>query len=109
MREVIQKVLAEEAEAKGILASAHVKADGIIKAAAEQATDLVARAQKEASAEARMKVAVAIQSAEKERTSRLSQALAEIRQQVQLEPAVTGTIVNAVVRCVAGQCTLKRE
>ena len=103
MREVIQKVMAGEAEAKRILESANAEADGILKEAGQQVRDIAARARTEAAQRATIEVEAALKAAEQEKQVLLARAVAKNRVQVQLDPATLEKIVNAVVCCVSGQ------
>ena len=109
MREVIQKVMAGEAEAKRILESANAEADGILKEAGQQVRDIAARARTEAAQRATMEVEAALKAAEQEKQVLLARAVAKNRVQVQLDPITLEKIVNAVVCCVSGQRIPGRE
>ena len=109
MREVIQKVMAGEAEAKRILESANAEADGILKEAGQQVRDIAARARTEAAQRATIEVEAALKAAEQEKQVLLARAVAKNRVQVQLDPITLEKIVNAVVCCVSGQRIPGRE
>jgi vacuolar-type H+-ATPase subunit H len=109
MREVIQKVMAGEAEAKRIVESANAEADHILREAGQQARDIVARAHTEGVERARTEVEAALKTAEQEKRVLLARAVAKNRVQVQLDPATLEKIVNAVVCCVSGQRIPGRE
>jgi len=103
MRNVIQKVLETEAEAKHIVEAANAEADDILSKARKQTQELLAQANREARAEADRMVEAAVKEAEREKQERLARAAAEIKTQIRLDEAVTRRAVEGVVRCVCGQ------
>jgi len=103
MRDVIQKVIATEAEAKHIVAAARTEAERLASEAQKQSQDLVARARQEARGEAERMVEAARNEAEHEKQERLTRAAVEIETHVRLEEPVKRRAVEAAVRCVCGQ------
>jgi vacuolar-type H+-ATPase subunit H len=103
MRNVIQKVLETEAEAKRLVEAAKAEAEDILSKARKQAQELLAQARREARAEAERMVEAAVKEAERERQERLARAAAEIKTQVRLDEPVTRRAVEGVVLCVCGQ------
>jgi vacuolar-type H+-ATPase subunit H len=109
MHEVIQKIIAAEAVAKGILETANAEAESILTVASQQAGDLAAGTGKEAVVEGRRMADTAIRAAEEEKQRLLQRALAEIKKQVRLDPETAGKVVDAVVRCVSKQDTIENK
>jgi vacuolar-type H+-ATPase subunit H len=103
VRDVIQKVIATEAEAKRIVEAAKAVADSISSDAQKQAQELVARARQEARAEADGIVTVAVREAGQEKHERLARAIAEIESQVRLDETTRQRAVAGAIRCVCGQ------
>lgn len=103
MHDVIQKVLASEAEAKGMIEAAKADAERILSAAQKQAHDLIARTRQEARVEAEGLVETAVHAAEQEKQQRLAGIAAEIESQVRLEETAREHAVAEVIRCVCGQ------
>jgi vacuolar-type H+-ATPase subunit H len=102
MREVIQKVIQAEGEAKRLRQEAQAEADRIMTEAQKQAHDLVVRCRQEVRVEAERIMAAAIQEAEREKKESLDRAAAEIEAQVRLDEATKQRAVEAVVRFVCG-------
>ena len=103
MRDVIQKIIATESEAKLTVEAARAEADRILSDAQKKGHDVVERARQEALSEAGKIVEAAVEAAELEKQRRLTDAAAEIENQVQLEPARRKLAVEGVVRCVCKQ------
>jgi vacuolar-type H+-ATPase subunit H len=102
MHEVIQNVLATEAEARGMVAAARAEAERILAEAQQQSRDVVARARQDARAEAARILEAAANEAEGERQNRLKLAAAAIKAEVRLEEDVRQRLATAAVRCVCG-------
>jgi vacuolar-type H+-ATPase subunit H len=102
MREVIQKVLEAENEAKRIVERANAERDQILSDAQKQAKELKARIRKETQVQAERLVHMAVQEAEKKKQALLVQLAAEIETQFQLDEATVQRVVPASVRCVCG-------
>jgi vacuolar-type H+-ATPase subunit H len=102
MRDIIQKVIAAEAEAKHILEKAREESDGILTHAQRQAQELTDRVRREARLEGEQMLAAAAQEAEREKQECLARGAAEIVTQVRLEEALMQRAVRAVVRSVCG-------
>ena len=100
MRDVIQKVIAAEGEAKLIVKAARKEGDCILTDARTQAQDLVDQARKEARLEAERMLEAAEQEANQEKQERLTRAAAEIQTQIRLEEPIMQRAVGIVVRCV---------
>lgn len=102
MRDVIKNVIAAEAEARELVATAQTKAGRITSDAQKRSQDVVARAHLEARAGAEQILEAALKEAGREKQERLVQAAAEIETQVRLEEAVWQRAVAGAVRCVCG-------
>jgi ATP synthase H subunit len=102
MRDVIQKVIAAEGEAKLIVKAAWKESDCILTDARTQAQELVEQARKEARLEAERMLEAAEQEANQEKQERLTRAAAEIQTQIRLEEPIMQRAVGIVVRCVCG-------
>lgn len=100
MRNVIQKVLETEREAKRLVETAKADAENVLSKARQQAREMLAQAQQNAHAEAQRMVEVAIEAAEREKQESLARATAEIKTEVHLDKAVLQRAVEGVVRCV---------
>lgn len=103
MRDVIQRVIAAEAEAKRIIEAAKTEADRISSDAQKKGQHLVAQARQEARAEAERMLEAAIHGAEREKQERLACIAAEIETQVCLGETIRQRAVAGAVRCVCGQ------
>ena len=102
MREVIQKVLEAEGEAKRLVTAAHAEAEAILSKAQKQSQELLGRVQQEARAEAERIVEAGTLEAEQEKKQRLEGAGAEIETQVRLEGTIQQRAMESVIRCVCG-------
>ncbi len=102
MREVIQKVLEAEAEAKRLVEAAKAEADRLVSQAQQESQEFVARAREEARAEAGRLLDAATRQAEQEKRERLDRAAADIETQIQLDEETRQRAVEAALRCVCG-------
>ena len=100
MHEVIQQLIAVEAEAKQIVQTAQSAADRILADAQRQAQELVARGREETRVAAEQIVATAIGEADRIKHARLTQTGKEIETQVRLDDKTKEQIVSEIVRCV---------
>lgn len=100
MRDVIQKIVATEDEAKLTVEAARTEADRIVSDAQKKGQELIGRARQEAFAEAQRIIEAAVEKAEREKESLLTDAVAKVESQVQLEPASRKSAIEEVVRCV---------
>ncbi|HBE44490.1 MAG TPA: hypothetical protein DDW17_03305 [Deltaproteobacteria bacterium] len=104
MRDVIQKIIATESDAKSLIDEAKAEADRILSDAQKKGQDIIERARKDALTEAEKIVETAVEEAEREKQYRLSLAIAAIENQIKLEPEFKKKAVEWVIRCV---CRLK--
>ena len=102
MREVIQKVIEAEIQAKRLVETSQAEAEAILSTARRQSQELVARVEKEARLEAERIVEAGALEAEREKNERLGRAAAETETQVRLEGPAQQRAVESVVRCVGG-------
>jgi vacuolar-type H+-ATPase subunit H len=103
MRDVVQKILETEGEARQLVETARTEADRISSDARKKGQEIVEQARHEALLEAEKIVEAAVESAEREKQDRLSRAAAEIESQVRIEATTRQWAVDEVVRCVCGQ------
>jgi vacuolar-type H+-ATPase subunit H len=102
MRDVIQKVIATENEAKQLVQAAKAEAERLVADARKQARDLVASARQESRNEAEQVVAAAVRGAEQEKMERLACSAAEIETRIHLDETTAKQAVDAAVRFVCG-------
>lgn len=103
MREIIQKIIATESEAKLVVEAARAEADRILSEAQKKGHDIVEQARQEALLEVERIVKAEVVAAELKKQKLLADAAAQIESQVQLEPASRKWAVEGVVRCVCKQ------
>jgi len=100
MREVVQKIIATESDAKAVIDKAKAEADRILSDAQKKGHDIIERARQEAHIEAEKIVETVVAEAEQEKQYRLSLAIAAIENQIKLEPEFKQKAVEWVIRCV---------
>ncbi len=103
MRDVIQKVMAAETEAKRLVEEARAEADRILSDARRKGQDTAARAYQEAGAEADRIVAAAIDAAEKEKQENLARAAAEMASRIGFDEPASQRVVDWIVRHVCAK------
>jgi vacuolar-type H+-ATPase subunit H len=103
MRDVIQKIIATEGEAKLIVESARAEADRILSDAQKKGHEIVELSRQEAINEAGQIVDAAVEAAEQEKQSCLKNTAVEIESHIRLEPATKQRAVEGIVRCVCKQ------
>lgn len=103
MRDVIQKIIATESEAKLIVEAARAEADHILSDAQTKGNDIVERARQEALIEAGKILETAVATAERGKQHRLADFASEIEKQIQLNPESRKSAIEGVVRCVCKQ------
>lgn len=102
MREVIQKIVATEAEAKRMVQAAQAEAERLLSDARKQAQILIERARAEARVESQNLLATTETLATREKARRLEKIRTEINNQIQLDAATAQQVTDAAVRCVCG-------
>ncbi len=103
MRDVVQKVIEAEAEAKRLVQAAQAEAERILAEAQNQGQQLITRARQEARTEAERMVEAAVRAAEQEKQKRLAHLAAEIESSLRLDEATRRHAVAAAIRCVCGK------
>lgn len=103
MRDVIQKVIATEAEAKRMVEAARTEAGRITSEAQKQAESLAARARQEVRVEMERIMATALQEAEREKQELLARATVEMESQIRFDQGTRDRAVKAVICCVCGE------
>lgn len=102
MRDVIQKVLASEAEAKRLILAARAEAEHIFSQARTQSREVLEKARHTARADAEQIIAAATASAQHDKSERLSRAAAEIRSTILFHEKARQSAVAAGLRAVCG-------
>ena len=100
MRDVIQKIIATESEAKLVVEAARVEADQILSDAQKKGNDVIERARQEALIEAEKILETAIETAEREKQHRLANTATEIESQIKFDSDNRKWAVEEVIRCV---------
>jgi vacuolar-type H+-ATPase subunit H len=103
MRDVIEKIIATESEAKLIVDAARTEAAQILSEAQKKGRDVIEKTRQEVLAEAEKILEIAVETAEREKQQRLTVAAAAIDSQIQFEPTGRESAVEGVVRCVCKQ------
>ena len=102
MRDVMEKIISTEGEARLIVEAATAEGERILSEARERGREIIATARQEAVMEAEGILEAAQAEAEKEKERRLAQASIDIERTIQLEPKVRDKAIEGVVRCVCG-------
>ena len=102
MREVIQKVLAAEAEAKRAVQAARSEAECLLVEARKKGQEIREQTRLKTEAEAGKLIAVAAQEAEQKKQAAVARSAAEIERQIYLDEAAVRAVTDAVVRRVSG-------
>jgi vacuolar-type H+-ATPase subunit H len=102
MREVIQQIIATEAEAKALVEAARAEAERILAEARTASQEMIELARREARIEGERIVHEAVEVAEGEKEASLKLARAGIESQIRLNDEDYGQIVEGVVQCVCG-------
>lgn len=102
MQEVIQKVVAAEAEAKRLVGAAKAGADQLLAAAHLQARQLIEAAHQEAKLDKERILAAAESEAANEKSERLARAARKIESTIQLDEATAQQAVAAAVSFIRG-------
>lgn len=102
MRDVIQQVIAVEAEAKCLVEAGRLERDRILSEAQQRGEELVSRTRREARADAGKMIETAVHEAEREKQECLARVAAEIEAQIRLDETTRQRAMEAIVRCVCG-------
>lgn len=102
MREIIQKVVATEGEAKQLLQASRMAADQLLERAQAQARALVEQARVDARRAAAQLLEAAEGQAQQDKTALMTRATAEIQTSISLDDTTRRQIAEAAARFVAG-------
>ena len=103
MRDIIQKIISTESEARLVVESAQVEADRILSEAKKKGHDIIEQARANALVESDGIIEKAAREAEKEKQLRLAETIAETERQIRLEPTTMQWAVEGVIRCICGK------
>lgn len=103
MRDVIEKIIATEGEAKSAIDAARAEADTILSDAQKKGRDILERARKEAQDEADKILETKVGAAEQEKQNLLAKAVTDIESQIVLDPETRKQAVDWIVRCICSQ------
>jgi V/A-type H+-transporting ATPase subunit G/H len=103
MREVIQKVIATEAEAKHLVEAARAEAGRIIAEAQRQAEALISQARQDARVEGERILTATVDEAGRERQEQVTRATQEMESELRFDEDTRERAIQAVVRCVCGE------
>jgi vacuolar-type H+-ATPase subunit H len=109
MRDVIQKVMVTEAEAKRMVQAARSEAGRILDEAQKRVQELTAAARLAAQVETEKILAGVLHAAEAEKQERLARAAVEINTQISVDGDTVRQMAEAVSRCVRGFRQSTRE
>jgi len=101
MRDVIQKMVEAEGEAKRVLDAARTEADRILADARRQAHAMAEQSRQETRDRAARILSDAVQQAEREKQQRLAREIAAAEAETRLDEATFRAAAQAVVRAVA--------
>ena len=102
MRDVIEKVMATEAEGRQLVETAKNDAEQILANARFQGRLLVERANQESRLEAEDILEKAVDEARREKAESLARAANEVKSEVCIDEATKQRLVDASVRCLRG-------
>jgi len=102
MREVIEKIIVTENEARTIVEAVGAEAERVLSDARKRASEIVERSRLEARTEAARIVEEAVGEAEEEKKVLLSQAASRIQSGIDVDEVARECAVQAVVRCICG-------
>lgn len=102
MRDVIQKIIVTETEARQRVQAARAEAERILSEARAHAQEIVEAARQSARLEADEVLTEALRNAETEKKRRLARVAAEIEAQIHIDDATARQMTDAVARCVRG-------
>lgn len=103
MQQVVQEVIAAEAQARSIVERARLERDQLMADARRQAQELAAQATRAALDESRRALAAAHEAAELEKQTRLARSAADIKARIRLEETDLQAAVTGIIQCVSGQ------
>lgn len=103
MRDVIEKIIATESEARVAIEAAKTEADSILNNAQKKGREVLERARTEAQIEADKILESKIEAAEREKQNLLAKALTKIESEIVLKPETRQQAVDWIVRCICNQ------
>lgn len=109
MREVIQSLLATEAEAARLVASAKAEAEAIVSEAQGEVADVLAAGSREAEVKAAGILATAVQRSATERQDLVAAEAAAIQQSIAFSAECQERAIAQVIAAVCGQSESARE
>jgi vacuolar-type H+-ATPase subunit H len=102
VRDVIQKIVATENQAKRIVEEARAQADRVLAEARKQAQDISMKAYQDAGRQAQEIVNEAIRAAEDQKQESLAKASEAIEREVFIDEGLRQKIVEEIIRHVCG-------
>lgn len=102
MRDVIQRMLEAEAEAKRLTEQAEAEAERLRAEARRQVQDLMEQVRRQTRADVDRIIAAALEQAQQEKQTRLAQADAAMDSEVRIDESMRRSAVEAIVRAVCG-------
>jgi vacuolar-type H+-ATPase subunit H len=109
VRDVIQKIVATENQAKRIVEEGRAEADRILADARKQAQDISIKAYQEAGKEAEGIMSDATRAAEDQKQDSLAKAADAIQREIVLDEAIRQKIVEEIIGHVCGRSTPAKE
>lgn len=100
MQEIIQKVIATEAEAKQMVLAAKAEAERILTVATRRTQELKTTCRNEAQLAARDLLSRAAKEADIEKQARLAMLATELEKAVCLEAEVKEAVIQAALKCI---------
>lgn len=102
MRDVIQKIVATENQAKRIVEEGRAQADRILADARKQAQDINMRSYQDAGKEAQDIVARAVEAAEGQKRENLAKASVVIEREIVIDEGLKQKIIEEIIRHMCG-------
>lgn len=103
MRDVLEKIIATEGEAKSIVDKARTEAESILSEGRANGHKILEQARHESFMEVNKIIEVAIKSAEEEKDRLLAEAILDIEKNIRLEDSSKRKFAEEVARCVCDQ------
>ncbi|HOJ71867.1 MAG TPA: hypothetical protein PK864_01255 [Syntrophorhabdaceae bacterium] len=100
MRDVIEKIVSTEAEAKAVVEKAKSVRDQILSDARKKAQDILEKARQEALIEAENIINAAVEAAEMEKQMKLTHAAKDIENRFTLKPETKKAAIDLIIRHV---------
>jgi len=103
MRDVIERIIATEGEAKAAIEAANAEADSILNNAQKKGRDILEQARLEAQIGAEKILESKIKTAESEKQNLLERAITRIEREIVLKPETRQQAVDWIVGCICNQ------